>query len=41
MKRSKMSYKGSRKLFTATAMKTNATNGKRSPALVMRGGIRL
>lgn len=41
MKRSKMSYGGSKRLFTATAMKTNKTNGRRSPALVMRGGIRL
>lgn len=38
MKRRKMSNKGSKSLFTATASKTHVKNVKPRP---MRGGIRL
>jgi len=37
-RRSKLSYGGSKRLFTATASKTNSMNVKPRP---MRGGIRL
>lgn len=38
MKRSKMSRRGSKRLFTATASKSPAINYRGAP---MRGGIRL
>lgn len=38
MKRNKMSRSGSKKLFTATASRTNTKNVRSAP---MRGGIRL